>query len=662
MDRKDCSVSLSHRCAESMITGLGCAALLISTGQVRADEKGTQHDQVLVARTRSVGDVKPRPIAQAEWRIPGFNRTNRIYQADTTDPTAKRLFFLAPPLALVENPNPISDFPSVVHGVFRNSAGGTSVLDFKLVLSLDSMKPLAKAEVAAQFGDGLRQAGVRPDQVEIRRWPMTHAVIDCKLGRRLLATGQTDSLVSVDDTIEFALEFTAEALADFLEGARVGKVTFVVAYTFENQRVIEGKLTHTASLEVRRAIDDVIRNTLTEAQRNGSQPILLKQIHELKQACRLEATRVVRATSKEVLPLLTEQNSPVNGYFALKDTMKWDDLENNDAMRTEVAKYLAPLVAAWSASDARTSAETPEREWRLETTTKPKGGLDFKIPVIDTGVSGSIEHAKTSAIRDILKREYGINTKRGEDGKYIVPVDVQVYRFTGGPQTMDTAGTQLVYLGVGPSSDYFEDSPVPITFTADKLKWLVANAELPQPARPPHTDVTRAAVERDLRRAINHEKRCKQALIDAAREYHDVEANYQAALKELAVRQEGRKAAHSALAAAHAQWDAQEESLRPHPNPFVWMTKKQTEDSKRKLAEFRAEKYGTLEIALTAAEETELAASARAKLLGETSTDARRRQDAAERALEMARNEIERLEDQLEELKAVDKRAEPSGS
>jgi hypothetical protein len=559
----------------SLLTGLAALARLALPAAAPADDGRTQGLPTSTARTRTVGDIKPRPLAQAEWRIPGFNRTARIHQADTSDPAAKRLFFLAPPLALVENAAPIPGYPTVVHGVSGTPEGGAVTLDFRALLFLDELLPLARAEIAAQFADGLRQVAVRPEEVEVRRWPVTHAVIDCKLGRRVLATGQTDSLVSVDDAIEFSLDFTPEALADFLAGAQAGKVTFVFAYTYENRRVAEGRLTQAASEEVRRAVDDALRNTLTEAQRNGTQPILLKQVHDLKQVCRLEAARSVRATSKEVLPLLTEQNSPVARFFELKEVVKWDDLDGNDPVRAEVAKYLAPLVAALSTSASQNAAESPESEAKSETATKPKGAFDFKIPVVDLGVSAGIEHAATKTVRDLLKREYGINTKLGKDGKYFVPVDVQLYRFTGGSPRAEAAESQVAYLGVGPSASYFEDSPVPIAFTAGRLRALACGATARPPGQAPED--RRAAAERALRHAQSSLRRARQSLADAAWVSQGADADYRTALKILAAREEARRSAQEALDAAGGQWQAEEARIKSPGWPFLGPTKKQAE-------------------------------------------------------------------------------------
>jgi hypothetical protein len=209
---------------------------------------------------------------------------------------------------------------------------------------------------------------------------------------------------------------------------------------------------------------------------------------------------------------------------------------------------------------------------------------------------------------------------------------------------------QLVFLGVGPSSYYLEDSPVPITFTARTFKSLVAEAELPKPATRPSQDETRAIVERELKRAENYARKYKQALMDSAREYHDTEAIFQVALRELAAKEDARMTAHSALAAAHARWESHETALRTQANPLVWVSKKQAEESKKKIAEFRAEKYGPFETALKAAEEAEVMVRSRAKYLEEMVSDAKARREAAKIALERAEKDIERLEDQISQL------------
>jgi hypothetical protein len=61
-------------------------------------------------RTRSVGSVKPKPLAQAEWPIPGLNRVVGIHQADTTDSTLTPVFFVRPLWALVERSEPLPGY------------------------------------------------------------------------------------------------------------------------------------------------------------------------------------------------------------------------------------------------------------------------------------------------------------------------------------------------------------------------------------------------------------------------------------------------------------------------------------------------------------------------------------------------------------------------
>jgi hypothetical protein len=554
--------SLSSFCPITALTML----IFLTVGRAEdppADKPGSYPTN----RTRSFGDVKPKPLAQADWPVPGFNRKVLIHQADTTDLTFNRVFFAAPVLALAERTDPLPGYTAVVQSA--KPRNGLTTLKFQAVLFLEELRPVAAAQVAIQWPQGLRQLKIRPEEVEVRSWPITHCVVDCVVGGKVLATGQTGSLVDVSETIHFALDFSADALAEFKEAARDGEVEFVFAYTYENREVAIGEVTTRATKTASRVVNDVLRNTLNPAQRDGSQPILMKQVQDIAQTCRLSVMRTVRLQHKELLPLLNEQTSLTDKFFAKQDPVKWDDLDKNDKLREDAAKVLMPLVQSWAKSDQDTLKDEAEKEHRAEVTTKVNGGFSFKLPVLDTGINGGADKTTTDIRRDLLKNEHGVITTKTKDGKYYVPSDVQVFRWVGGKDDVDVSESNVVYLAVGKSDHYFEGSSVPITYTAGKLRRLLASAPVKPIEFGPTLEEKLVAATWSLKQAQAFLARSKVKVADIQQQLKQAEAEKRDRENDSLPKKQARETAQAKLASANASL---QEVTRKKAGPVDFVT------------------------------------------------------------------------------------------
>jgi hypothetical protein len=545
-----------------MITALATGLAIVLAGAWAGDPPPAKPDSSLTDRTRSAGLTKPRPVAQAEWTVDGFNRVIRIHQADTTDSTLNRVFFAAPLLALVEKPKPIAGYPSIV--LDEDQQHGVTSLTFKALLFLKEFRPVGEAQVAKQFADGLSQLGIRPDEVDIRKWPIQHCLVDCRVGGKVLATAQTGSLVSVSETIDFTLDFTPEALAEFRKAASKGNVEFVFAYTFENTQVAKGEVTTEASKTVSRVVNDVLRNSITQAQRNGDQPILTKQVQDIAQTCRMSATRTVRLQHKELLPLLNEQTSLTDKLFTKQDPVKWDDLDKNDKLREEVAKVVQPLVQSWADADLIKWSKESEKENRAEVTTKANGSFGFTLPIpkVPIELKGGVDRVETDTRRDFLKDEYGVTTSRSKDGKYYVPTDVQYFKWGGGKDVVVIDESNVVYLAVGQSNNYFEDTRVPITYTAGKLRELLASADVTKPQPVPTRKEKLVEAEWALMEAQTRARLAKEKVADLGVQLKSAVADKRLREDEALPKKQAREAAQVALASKKAAMVAEMEQWK----------------------------------------------------------------------------------------------------
>ena len=228
----------------------------------------------------AIGDLKPTQHHQAALALPSLNRLVAIHQADATDAAQKGQFFYRPPLAFLEAPAAVTGYPPIVHKVLERSDGSLD-LHFVVIRNLPELAPRCVAEVAKD-GLLLKASGVRRDQVRVGPWPMVHMVVEVKCRGEVLATGETDSLLSVNDTIEFQLAFTPEQAKTFAE--KQADVKFHFAYSWSNRTVVTGEVTSSATKTVREAVTQAARNTLTERQRKGEVWVFANQKNNFERA------------------------------------------------------------------------------------------------------------------------------------------------------------------------------------------------------------------------------------------------------------------------------------------------------------------------------------------------------------------------------------------
>lgn len=453
---------------------LNAAPSTRTSGQVKTTES--------VADSRSkpigLGDAKPSRQSAAKWRIDGFNRVVHIHQADGTDAGARALYFYRPLLALEENPNPLIGFPPIVLKAKPLNDKMTK-LTFAARLALPEFESVAKFQIGQQDTESLRIQSLRAEQVKVEPWPITHAVIDCKLEGEgePLASGQTESLASTDEQIPFTLTFTSDALEKFKKGYEEKELLFAFWYTFEGRRVAEGSVAVNAAKDIRAIVDQSVRTHLTPAQQNGTSPIFLHQITDVERDIRMRLQRVIRAQHKDLFPVLTDSSvSAVGKLFELNKEYTIEELHGNKALNDAVAQYFRPLVEKWGDFDARTTKIGGEDEKKRSESKTNRFNFGIAIPVSAAELKGGAdsESSVAAARRNLLKTDYGVETKKDSDGQYYVPYSIKSFRYNLGTQNTSIDDVHFALLGIGEADHYLTDTPVPGHYTVSKLRELTS--------------------------------------------------------------------------------------------------------------------------------------------------------------------------------------------
>jgi hypothetical protein len=537
---------------------------------VWAQDKGTGSGQEARGKTRGLGDAKPSRKSAAQWRVEGFNRMVHIHQADGTDPGAKALYFYRPLLAFEENPTPLPGYPPIVMKA-RLQPDGAMRLTFAARLGLPAFSAVAKFQIEQQDAESLRVQQLRPEQVKIEPWPISHAVVDCKVEGEgePLASGQTESLSSIDEQIQFTLTFTAEALDRFKKGFADRELLFAFSYTFEGRKVAEGSVVSKAVKDIRTVVDQAVRSHLTPGQQKGESPIFQQHLNTIERDARVRLSRVVRAQHKDLFPVLTDSSaSAVGKVFELNKEYTTDELQGDKALSDAVAQYLRPLVEAWAASDARSTKLSREDEDKLTAVRNNKAnfGLGLKIEgVVDASVGGGVESTTTTERRNLLKSEYGVDLKKDASGQFYVPYSIKVFKYNAGKQIADVEDVQVAFLAVGEADQYLQDTPIPAHFTVSKLKDLVAKVGAKPRTVADTVEEALAAAIKEADAAKDRFEKAKKAAILAAAELTTAENTLMSARGELA-------AASARVPVVRKQRDDQEAVVRGMPEEVPAVT------------------------------------------------------------------------------------------
>lgn len=468
-----------------ILTGSGILAVLLaaiawSTVSAVAQEKRSPAATEAHGKIRSLGDAKPSRKSAAAWPVAGFNRVIHIHQADGTDAGAKALYFCRPLLALEQRARELPGYPPIVLKV-KPQPGGSVRLGFAVRLACEEFEAIAKARIGMQDADALRAQGLRPEQVKIEPWPITHAVVDCKLEGESepLASSETESLASADELIPFNLTFTPDALMRFKKGFADNELLFAFAYTFEGRKVAEAWVASQAAKDIRAVVDQVVRSHLTPGQKVGSAPIFQHHLHTVERDARVRLTRVIRAQHKDLFPVLTDQSvSAASKLFELNKEYTVDELQGDKALMDAVAQYLRPLVESWSEGDSRSTKLTREDEDKRTDTRTNKANFGITIPIkgAELKVGGDVDSTVTDERRNLLRNEYGVETKKDSSGQFYVPYSIKVFKYNTGKQTTEVEETQMAFLAIGEVDQYLQDTPVSAHFTTARLKALIGQA------------------------------------------------------------------------------------------------------------------------------------------------------------------------------------------
>jgi len=538
-------------------------------GGVRAQEGSPGTSAEVRGRSRGLGDAKPSRKSAAQWRVDGFNRMVHIHQADGTEAGSRALYFYRPLLALEENPTPLDGYPPIVLKARPQADGGVK-LTMAVRLALPEFDAVAKFQIGQQDADSLRSQQLRSEQVKIEPWPISHTIIDCKLEGEdePLASGQSESLSSIDEQIPFTLTLTANALEKFKRGFADKELLFAFSYTFEGRKVAEGSVVTKATKDIRTIVDQAVRSHLTPGQQSGSAPIFQQHMNAIERDVRVRLNRVIRAQHKDLFPILADSSSStVSKMFDENRPLTIDELEGDKGLSDAVAQYLRPLVESWARSDTRNTKLDREDEHKVTDvkTNKVNFGLTLPLSGAEAKLGGETESSVTTERRNLLKSEYGVETKQDKSGQFYVPYSIRVFKYNSGRQLTESDDVQVAFLAVGEADQYLQDTPVPAHFTVSKLKELVSKVGAkPRTVADTVEEALNAAI-RDLDAAKDRYGVVKRSSTQAAAEFTAAENTLASARNEL-------DAATSKVPGIRKQRDDQEALVRRMPEQVPTVT------------------------------------------------------------------------------------------
>lgn len=441
-------------------------------------------DQTSPRKTRNIGDLKPKPVSRGSWSVEGFNRVIHIHESDTTESNSAGTYSHRPLFALIESDKPIKGYPSIALNVSLEPDGFV-LIDFAASLTTTDFQAIAAAEMLQQDAARLKSSSGVPNKVIVTKWPITHAIVDCRRKRKILSTSETDSLNSINDRIPFSLRFSPEDLNSFLEGVGDDSVSFVFHYTYENRRVASGGITAEAKRSVVTAVKQIVNQKLTEGHRNGTIPLFQHHVNSIRRDASVHVNRVIRAQHKDLLPMIDSLEPLIGKLFDLDNEPTFAEINGDPALNSEVYKSLAPLLEKWQTEDEVVDNQNKENEQTDKEAYKNSIGFGIKIPIgkASIGADGKGSSEISRERRNLLKTEFGVTTKESDSGEYYVPYSIAVYKYNDVAVDALVSESSTAFLGLGSDDSYLEEPPVPASYTLSRLTQLIKEWKPSGPTR-----------------------------------------------------------------------------------------------------------------------------------------------------------------------------------
>lgn len=388
-----------------------------------------------------------------------FNRVIRIKRGDPTDEVSKNVWFCRPLFAFVERTTEIPSYPrlpSIVLDAHSDLPDREVVrLDFKVRTSSEEFRRCCRQRVLDQDP---ASAGV--STIGIEKWPITHAVIECRLKNHgdLLAVGETGQLDEVGDFLPFSLSFSQGALTRMTNAAISDGLEFEFYYTFSSRQVVTGSVRVAGTLDLKSKIEQI----LTADQRSGKAPIFQGNLNAVQEVISLSVVREKRNQDPARLALVSD-DAIVSHLFQLKDKAAPLNLQGDEALKQAAYKYLEPLVRKMC-STSRTDAQ--QKDERTHKSTKKVDMSGLEIGTVKFTGGGGFEI--TDEDKNTLLNEYGVEV-RDENSEY-VPYSIKVYQLADGWQNAKLDESDISYVAT-PSDEeaYFQDTAVLSSFTEARV-------------------------------------------------------------------------------------------------------------------------------------------------------------------------------------------------
>ena len=429
---------------------------------------------------RSQLGSRPTTESDVEVFIPFGDRSRKI-EIHREDPNAERpvgRYFHRPIFALRTRADAgvekLAGYPETVLGVDATSdLSGHIIVSFSALLSSPEFRSFCRATVIEHDSNYWSTKGVTEDKVEVKPWPITHAVIECKdTGtREILAFDETDSLTGIDDFLDFTLRFTPEKLSRFLTLAEGRNLAFVFTYSYIGRQTFSG----TRTVKGVKDMSSEINSSLSAQQRTGGAPIFQGNKDQVSRRISARVVSETRIQHKDLFPLVDSQVSKmVDSLFEPAQTLSLDELrKNNPQAEAQLAAYLQPLITREIENEARQEATTTTDQTAKTNTTTVGGGFGINLGIIKFGVDASGQ--QTEQVMNQVQKMSGMSFQKGTEKNSFVPYDIRVFKLSQGWESITFSEEGTAYLSIGDENAYRVDTPVPLRFTATNVKTAVTN-------------------------------------------------------------------------------------------------------------------------------------------------------------------------------------------
>ncbi len=236
-------------------------------------------------------------------QLPGGIARMRKIPIHRVDPTVGNptVYFHRPVWQLLESQTALVGYPKVVFSADPLSDNeGKIVLEFAALLSSPEIREkstfaVTSSKIEAEY---INRNNGTLDNVEVRRWPITHAIVECVVRNsgKILSTHETNALNNLTDVLDFYLSFSPDLFETFKYEASRGNIDFIFTYSYTGRKTFEGTVSVTG---LKKVILEA-KNILTSAQLDEKQPILQEDKNSVSRAIELKVASISRIQHKDL--------------------------------------------------------------------------------------------------------------------------------------------------------------------------------------------------------------------------------------------------------------------------------------------------------------------------------------------------------------------------